>query len=78
MTEKEVHKKAVKLCEGQTVWIGSHMVRAKRIPFEYYACNECDMDSICDYDMAAVCAECDEYDGHIHILCLHPQSLMKK
>ena len=78
MTYKELHEKAVKLCEGQAVWIGSHMVRAKRIPFEFDACYECEMDSICDHDMCEVCAECDAYDGRPHILYLQPRSLMKK
>jgi len=78
MTEKEIRMKAVKLCEGQTVWVGSHMVRAKRIPPEFLACNECEMDSICDYDMQLVCAVCDAYDGHPHILYLHPKSSLKK
>lgn len=78
MEYKELHEKAVKLCEGQTVWIGSHMVRAKRIPYGFDACNECEMDSICDHDMCLICAECDMYDDHIHILYLQPRSLMKK
>ena len=72
MTDKEMHAKAVKLCEGQTVWVGSHMVRAKRIPFELNPCYECEMDSICDPEMCTLCEECDAYDGHPHILCLHP------
>lgn len=78
MTEKEIHEKAVKLCEGQTVWVGSHMVRAKRIPFGFTPCFECEMDSICNHDMCTICAECDAYDGHLHILYLQPRSLMKK
>lgn len=66
------------LCEGQTVCIGSHMVRAQRIPLGFDACMECEMDSICDHDMCEVCAECDAYDRFTHILYLQPRSLMKK
>lgn len=74
MTNKERHEKAVRLCEGDTVWVSGLMVRAKRIPSGFCACQECEMDSACDYDMCAVCAECDAYEYHTHILCLPPRS----
>lgn len=77
MTYKELHEKAVRLCEGGTVWVSSHMVRAKRVSDWADACNECEMDSICDHEMCEVCACCDEYEGYGHILYLQPRPALR-
>lgn len=68
MIQKEVHKLAVRLCEGDTVWINGLRVRAKSIPDGFDTCNECKMDSTCNLYMDLVCSECDSYDGKHHLL----------
>lgn len=70
MSGKELKRKAVTLCEGGAVWVSGLMVRAMRVPEEECACQICEMDSACDSEMCAVCAECDGYDHHKHILYL--------
>ena len=61
---------AVRLAEGDAVWVSSLLVRAKRVPHAVDACMECDMDCACNEEMRDVCAECDSYDRHNHILYL--------
>lgn len=66
-----LHRKAVNLCEGGIVLIKGLWVRAVRIPNEANACQICEMDSACDEEMCSLCAECDDYDRHKHILCMN-------
>ena len=77
MTYKELHAKVVRLCEGGTVWVSGHMVRAKRVQDMVNTCSECEMDSICDHEMCEVCAYCDEYERCGHVLYLQPRSALK-
>lgn len=64
----EIHEMAVRLCEGDAVWLSGLLVRAKRVPEGWSACNECAMDSACTEEMQYVCIECDNYDLHQHLL----------
>ena len=73
----ELHRKAVTLCEGGSVQVSGLMVRAKRVPDEEFACQLCEMDSACDREMCDLCAECDGYDRHKHILYLYNQETMR-
>ncbi len=66
----DLHQKAVTLCEGGAVWVSGLMVRAKRLPVGVDSCPYCEMDSACDREMLELCAECDSYDLHPHILYL--------
>lgn len=68
MNNKELHQKAVRLCEGGAVQVSGLMIKAKRIPDGFCACENCEMDSACDMEMVDLCAECDGYDHHKHIL----------
>ena len=77
MSGKEPKRKAVTLCEGDTVWVRGLMVRAKRVPEEEFACQLCEMASACDRKICDLCAECDGYDHHKHILYLYNQETMK-
>ncbi len=77
MSEKELKRKAVTLCEGGAVWVSGLMVRAKQVPEEETACQLCEMDSACDIEICDLCAECDGYDHHKHILYLYNQETMK-
>lgn len=70
MDYKEIHAKAVRLCEGGVVEFKGHFIRAQRVRDEFNICMECEMDSICDSDLNTLCAMCDTYDGCSHILCL--------
>lgn len=63
-----VHAMAVRLCEGGVVCVGGLCVRAKRVPDDVFACALCAMDSACNSEINLVCAECDVYDGHKHLL----------
>lgn len=77
MKYDELHAKAIRLCEGDTVWVSGLMVRAKRIPDGFSACQECEMDSACDHEMCEVCAECDAYEHRMHVLYLQPRSVRR-
>lgn len=66
--ENTLHQKAVRLCEGGSVWVNSLCVRAKRVPDYVNACEVCEMDSACNKEMCDVCAECDGYERKKHIL----------
>lgn len=70
MSDKEIHAKAVRLCEGGVVEFKGHFVRALRVTGGLDVCWECDMDSICDVDFINLCEFCDTYDNTTHILCL--------
>jgi hypothetical protein len=70
MNDKERHKKAVRLCEGGAVWVSGLMVKAKRVSDEDCACELCEMDSACNMEMLELCAECEGYDHHKHILII--------
>lgn len=66
----KLHKLAVRLCEGDVIWFKTHSIRAVDFFGEGIECNYCEMDSICDKDMSDLCAECDAYHRHKHILVL--------
>ncbi len=68
MKDKERKQKAVRLCEGGAVCVSGLMVKAKRVPEGDLACQLCAMDSACDREMLDLCAECDCYDLHKHVL----------
>ena len=70
MNDKELHQKAVRLCEGGSVWVSGLMVKAKQVPDEDCACEICEMESVCNMEMCDLCAECDGYTHHKHILQL--------
>ena len=70
MTEKELHEKAVRLCEGGTVEVNGHFVKAVVVNGIGVECDVCEMDSICRMDMVDLCCECDAYDRKCHILKL--------
>lgn len=62
MKEKELREKVALLRDGQVVQIEGDFFQAVRIP-EYWkcrACEFCDLDSICQGDVAIVCAELDK------------------
>lgn len=66
--ELSLHDKAVRLCEGGVVECEGHFVRAIKLPNFVDACENCEMDSACCYDMSQLCLECDEYEKKTHIL----------
>lgn len=68
MTDKELHEKAVRLCEGGTVEVNGHFVKAEVIDEHVFPCAMCEMDSACRMDMTNLCAECDGYERKFHIL----------
>lgn len=67
---ENLHKIAVRLCEGQAVWFNGHLIRAIDYKGNVAACNECTMDCLCNNDMFNLCAECDGYHHHHHFLAL--------
>lgn len=73
MTDQELHEKAVRLCEGGSVWIQGHLVKTGTVTTEDCECYVCEMDSICRYGMIDLCAACDDYDGKKHYLYLANQ-----
>lgn len=78
MSEKELKRKAVTLCEGGAVWVSGLMVKARRVDdCDEFACQLCEMDSACDIELCELCAKCDDYDRHKHILYLYNQETMQ-
>lgn len=68
--DNKLHDLAVKLCEGEVISFNTHSIKAKDFFDEDLPCYDCDMDSICDVQMSNLCAECDAYHRHNHILVL--------
>lgn len=66
--EKSLHEMAVRLCEGGHVCIVGHFLKAVEVTDGFDPCNECDLDSVCVYDVQELCAECDSYTGTKHLL----------
>ena len=66
--EKSLHELAVRLCEGGGVWFQGHFIRAIEVPDEIDECMICPCDSECHEEMAALCRECDDYNGKKHYL----------
>ena len=58
---KMIHYKATRLLEGGKVIVGGYSVKVGKCPIEEFACDVCEMDSICRFgsEMATVCRECD-------------------
>lgn len=61
------HDDAVRLCEGGFIEFGGLIIGAKEVE-EEESCFECAMDSICNFEMTELCAECDELTRKRHIL----------
>lgn len=62
MKEKTIREKVALLRDGQVVQIEGNFFRACRLP-DYWqdrACEVCDLDSICQGDVAIVCGELDK------------------
>lgn len=59
--EKSMHELAVRLCEGGSVQIDGHWVKAVQVPDDVIPCEECQMDSACRMSMADLCGECEAY-----------------
>ena len=62
MKEKELRKKVALLRDGQIVQIEGDFFRACKLPdyWQVRACEACDLDSICQGDVAIVCSELDK------------------
>lgn len=73
MKVKSLHDLAIRLCEGGTVWFEGHCLRAIKLPDWADACNECNLDSICNHDIQELCLECDALVGKSHCLTLYPR-----
>lgn len=56
MTQIELYKKAIRLCEGGIVECNLHCVRLKVAPENSEGCEVCEMDSICRMEMADLCS----------------------
>lgn len=65
-----LHDLAVRLCEGGQVEFIGLSIKAKDALDPADPCLECQMDSICCMEMTDLCAECDGYHHHAHILVL--------
>lgn len=65
-----LHDLAVRLCEGDTVWFEGHSLKAVEVAEDLNPCYECDLDSVCVYDVQVLCDECDRYTGTKHLLKL--------
>ena len=66
--QMEMHRMAVRLCEGGAVWFKGHSIRAKELHGFSDTCQECDMDSICDKEMSELCEYCEFYSGKYYCL----------
>ena len=62
MTQKELNEKVQLLKAGQIVEIAGDMFIARRLPDDWpvRACEACNLDSICQGDVAIVCSELDK------------------
>ena len=47
-----------------------HVIRARVVPDEHWACYFCSISNICNMQMLDLCAECDAYEHKEHILYL--------
>lgn len=61
MKQKELREKVALLRDGQVVQIAGDFFKACRLAegWEVRACEACDLDSICQGDVATVCSELD-------------------
>lgn len=62
MKQKELNEKVALLRDGQVVQIEGDFFQAVRLPDDWQvrACEACDLDSICQGDVAIVCGELDK------------------
>lgn len=62
MKEKELREKVALLKDGQVVEINNDWFQAVRLPDDWQvrACEACNLDSICQGDVAIVCSEIDK------------------
>lgn len=65
-----LHSLAVRLVEGGTVSFEGHSIRAKVVDFGENPCMLCEMDSICNFRMVDLCAECETYGRKNYMLTL--------
>ena len=72
MTDKELHEKAVRACEGAPVTVNDLLVYAVAIPSGFDSCQYCHMDCLCKGDMAMLCVECCFYTGKNYLLSFKP------
>ena len=62
MKQKELNEKVALLRDGQVVQIEGDFFQAVRLPdyWQVRACEACNLDSICQGDVAIVCSEIDK------------------
>lgn len=70
MTDKELHEKAVRLCEGGAVEVNGLWVKTRVVDDEVNPCSICNMDCLCIMEIDDLCRECDAYDRKRHLLYL--------
>lgn len=70
MSEKELHEKAVRLCEGGAVNINGLWVKTRIVDYGVIPCEVCDMDCLCRMEMSSLCGACEAYDHKRHLLYL--------
>lgn len=70
MSDKELHEKAVRLCEGGAVEINGLWVKTRIVNEPVDPCDICEMDCLCNIDMAELCGMCEAYDRKSHLMYL--------
>lgn len=70
MSDKEIHEKAIRLCEGGAVEINGLWVRTRVVEDDINPCEICEMDCLCRMEMTDLCGECEAYDRKRHLLYL--------
>lgn len=63
-----IHEKAIRLIEGGIVEVSGLCVRMSRVPYEFDACDGCDMDCLC-HKGNPICDLCEECDSIIKEHC---------
>lgn len=64
------HYKALRLVKGGFVWQNGHYIGARKVDSNDIPCHICDMDSICNPEMAYLCEECEYLSHKKHLLYL--------
>ena len=58
-SELSIHDLAIALCEKRNVWFNGHTLRLVELIDNGSSCELCDMDCLCDKEVAQLCWECD-------------------
>lgn len=71
MNQTEIIKKATKLAEGRSVYIGGLWVKAESASNDLYPCENCKLNRVCtqEYEwMMDICSACDRLTNTKHVL----------